>query len=206
MNHLLKKARAALCALALLIAFSNCEKEELGTLPTPQQEVESPFKIRTVSFSDIPKLTHYLESKMGRPINGLHSKDTLEGAIFDEDNVLEVIDTLNNTNYTFSFSFTYPNTPEHVFYNLIVGVDSLGNRKEPYILKYVADSLHIDAFRESGFDFSAFVGSMNVHPIGDFFQDPSLFQRDCTQHDQYGDPIPCQTVAVPILLQFVMAL
>lgn len=49
------------------------------------------------------------------------------GAVLNNENILEVIDTLNNTNY--SFRFVYPKTPLGTFYNLVVEKTSEGNTR-----------------------------------------------------------------------------
>jgi hypothetical protein len=83
--------------------------------------------------------------------DNIFKSSEINGAIFDEDNIMEVIDTLNRTNY--SFQFTYPNTPIGTFYNLVVGKTPEGETKTPYVLKYVCDESHLNEFKTNDYNF-----------------------------------------------------
>ncbi|PIV16934.1 MAG: hypothetical protein COS42_07600, partial [Flavobacteriales bacterium CG03_land_8_20_14_0_80_35_15] len=94
--------------------FWNCQRDTI--LDTQQIDTpKSQFKTKTIKLADIPNVESFLLSKSKNNI--FNQKSTIDGAIFDQDHILEVIDTLNNTNYTFKFSF--PDTPIGVYYNLV---------------------------------------------------------------------------------------
>ncbi len=180
-----------------MFVLVNCDNDfatdnpQLETLST----TKSPYRTEMVSIKQIPDIVNFLNAKskknlfLNQPTNKV-----IGGAIFDTDNVLKVMDSLNHSNY--SFNFVFPTTPKNVFYNLIVGVTSSGVKQEPYIIKYVVNDSHLDGFIQSGFNLSTFSGTIALHPFNDFFNKSDFSNRDCTVFDQYGDPIPCQQITV----------
>jgi hypothetical protein len=137
--------------------------------------------------------------------------DTETGAVFDEQTIMKVTDTLGNTNYT--IRFTFQKSPENVFYNLVVGQNTKGDISSNFILRYASDSLSLKDFKDSGFDLKFFRGDLTIHKYEDFFQNSRPFdrlirkqgfsnRRSATQSlcrvetDKYGDPIPCETITL----------
>ncbi len=176
------------------ILFANCEKENVIDIPSEETK-ESPYKVRTVRLSEIPTVKDFLKTKT----NLTFSKSTeIDGAIFDEENILEVTNALNNSNYTLRFS--YPDTPKGTFYNLIVGKTVAGGNTKPYVLKYICDDENTDTFIANGLDFRFFKGKVLFHKYTDFFQQDSFSkggELSCPQDtDSNGDPIPCETESV----------
>ncbi len=180
-------------ALALLFTFillTNCEKDNI----TGNSEVEikkAPFVLKRTSLSEIPDIKNFLVGNSGEDI--FNKSTEIYGAIFDVDNVLEVIDTLNNTDY--SFRFIYPDTPIGTFYNLVVGKTSQGDHKVPYVTKYVCDEDQLEEYISNDLDFRFFVGKIYRYKYTDFFLLGSFLKAGSTcsndETDVNGDPIPC---------------
>jgi len=182
----------------------TCEKDNI-LLDSNQTEVvgKNLYQVNTVKLSQIPEVRDFL---IGKTHTDIFSRTTINGAIFDDDNILEVIDTLSNANYT--FRFTYPDTPLGEFYNLIVGKTPEGENKTPYVLKYICDDEFLDMYIENNFDFQYFRGTASLHKYTDFFEQGSVFGRTTSisttntdtncppEYDENGDPISCETVGV----------
>ncbi len=177
----------------LTITFINCEKENDFAIAQNEEVVKSLYKQRTVSLSQIPEIKNYISTKIR---DGIFSKtdDGLNPAIFDTENILEVIDTLNNANYSFQFKFT--DTPLGEFYNLIIDKTALGEFKTPIVFHYKCDESYLEQYIEGGYNFLNFKGSMARHKYTDFFQEDYFSDRGdptCpTEFDDVGDPIPCE--------------
>lgn len=75
-------------------------------------------------------------------------KQQIRDIQLDENKIIRLVDSLKNTSY--SIRFTLSNTPDNVFYNLIVGTNKEGAIKKPYILKYIIYNLD-DIVNEDGF-------------------------------------------------------
>ena len=120
----------------------NCEKEAFGE-HIVLEETASNYHLRIITLDDLHDVKKHLEDLM--PQNGSNKTSEIEGAIFDQDHVLEVIDTLQNTNY--SLRFTYPDTPSGEFYNLVIGRTPEGALKIPFVLNpyyAIENLLHLE--------------------------------------------------------------
>ncbi|WP_051947474.1 DUF6973 domain-containing protein [Muricauda sp. MAR_2010_75] len=180
---------AATLFFVLSIHFS-CEKEEPLVLETDQDvnAKAGPYTLNSVDMEGIPKITDFLSSRAGKDIFKASATGKNDGPTIAEE-VIRVNDSLGQSNY--SFHFTLPDSAENEFYNLVVGESEDGQPQEPMVFHYVCDPEHYEAFEESGFDPTAFVGTMSMYPFDQIFSDGSLSKDICVEHDQYGDPIPC---------------
>ena len=176
------------CSLEYLYYYGIVKKQnfEPGV-----QTTKSPFKQKFVSLSEIPRVKQLLPKKL----KSIYQRKTtgLSEAIFDESNILEVIDTLNNANY--SFSFILPTAPKGQLFNLIIGKNKYGEIKMPFVLKYTCNEAYVDEFIASNNNLAHFKGTISVHKYTDYFE-KDFFSKttnhDCTEFDQFGDPIPCE--------------
>ena len=133
----------------------NCEKEAFQ--PTiVVKETASNYHSRIIALDDLYDVKKHLEDLM--PQNGINKTSEIEGAIFDQDHVLEVIDTLQNTNY--SLRFTYPDTPSGEFYNLVIGRTPDRVLKTPFVLKYTCDDPFLEEYMTNDFDMYYFKGTI----------------------------------------------
>ena len=184
LNSLLK---IGLLFFGASILLWNCEKQnfEPGV-----QTSKSPFKQKFVTLSEIPRVKQLLPKKL----KSIYQRKTvgLNDAIFDESNILEVIDTLNNANY--SFSFLLPTAPKGQLFNLIIGKNAYGELNTPFVLKYTCEEAYVDEFIANNYDFGHFKGTISLHKYTDYFEKDYFSKttnHDCTEFDQFGDPIPC---------------
>ena len=157
------------------------------------QEVKTLYQQRSVKLSEIPEIKNYVITKVNS--NLFNKTGELNQAIFDVDNILEVIDTLNNVNYT--FQFTLPKTSLGTFYNLVIGKTPKGKLVTPFVLKYKCDAAYLEQYIESGFNFRFFKGTIALHKYTDFFGEGYFSRIGETlcppEYDEVGDPISCNT-------------
>lgn len=200
MNNTLNQRK--LFMIAFLAFGISCENEyEFETHDNQQTEImdqhpDSPnenlnlrVKQNFIGLKEIPSIQDYLSAKLG---SKFLSRDIQSGgAIFDTDSILQTIDSLDNT--TYSFHFALEEGASNEFYNLYLGIDACGNRSEPMVIKYTLDPNQMDSFYSNGYDFKRYNGKIAVHRYTDFFDQISFSkQMDCeTQFDEFGDPIPC---------------
>ncbi|MET1257914.1 hypothetical protein ABV409_01155 [Flagellimonas sp. DF-77] len=180
--------------VALILLFLGCEEPmnepvlEDGSTQEPASLPTTTFFTETVSIDEIPEIADFINARAGKDM--ITGKADDEKAVFDIEHIARVIDTLNNTLY--SFGFTLPDAPKTVIHNLVVGVDSLGVQYVPIILKYSSDEATYDSWAESGFDFGHFTGTVQQHAFSSYFDEGLFSKNDCeAQFDAVGDPIPC---------------
>jgi len=194
-----KILRSIVIIFTLLISISliNCQTDDDFAATESEVFEKSLYKQRTISISEIPDLKHFIISQSNQGIFSTQNEPA-HHVSFDLDNITEIIDTLNNKNY--SLSFTFPNQSIGEFYNLIVSKDPLGNIKKPYVLKYKSDASHLDQYMENNYDFSFFKGSVELHKYTDYLKNANFSQTEednCPPDlDEYGDPIACETTPV----------
>lgn len=221
MKHKLKRLAPLYLASVLLFSVINCTKDSFEDIQNFQNTDElltakSSFQVEYLTTRQVPVFVReVLPSQKGsNAVASANSfNDAASGAVFDEQTIMKVTDTLGNVNYTIRFVF--PDTPEHVFYNLIVGKDPQGIMKTPYILRYVSNTETFDNFKASGYKFNHFKGKISVHKYSDFFGTDSSFALELTRRsrannhkqttdtgttacdpgfDEFGDPLPCETI------------
>lgn len=159
MEDKIKKV-AVFWLLLLLSSFFlwHCERDE--TLSFQEKPVTS---MKRISFSSLP-------SKLMKNINqleGVLQRDTGEDAvlIIDESQVIEMIDSLNNTRY--SIKLYFQEQPENVLYNLILGTDNDHFEIEPFVLKYTIDNIS-EIWEEDHLDFSKMSGTIEDYSFDQF--------------------------------------
>jgi len=199
--------KLALFFIALVLF--NCQQEDDSIKPEPTFVYENPlYQQQIVNLSEIPEIERSIRStypSIFRNTNISNSTASSTSAsnttIIDVDHILEIVDTLNNKNYSIRFRFN--DTPLSEFYNLVIGKDTLGFTTEPFVLKYKCDASQLDQYISNDFDFSYFKGTMELHKYTDYFQEGSLTTTiggdtvNCPKEfDEVGDPIPCETTPV----------
>ena len=138
-----------LTALFLTGLFIGCEpeidsinseetKDAISEVPE-EQVIPLIVGHNEVSSDDIPNVISHLNKKLSskylRKTTANGTNDS--GPIIDYDHITAVLDTLNNTNY--SINFVMPNAPNNIFYNLVLGTDSIGRVSDPIVLKFTLD-------------------------------------------------------------------
>jgi len=177
-----------------------CQQEDDVFTSDPKELQKSLYKQRLVSLGDIPEIKNFIISNTYPEVFSVENEDS-NPIIFDTANILEIIDTLNNANY--SLQFRYADSPLGDFYNLVVGQTPLGETITPFVIKLKSEAAHINQFIAHDFDVSYFKGSMEVHKYTDYFQVGSLATSIgrgtdyCPpDFDEVGDPIPCKKRAI----------
>tara|TARA_R110001632_G_scaffold140060_1_gene255889 strand:- start:534 stop:2027 length:1494 start_codon:yes stop_codon:yes gene_type:complete len=156
----------------------NCEKEEIETL----QDVDSVIKVK--SFSELP-------SKLMKNIDFLNTtiknRRTESNGILivDESQIIEMIDSLDNT--TYSVRILFENQPENILYNLILGTDSQDNEISPFVLKYTINNL--EEIREENYlDFSRMAGKIDDFSLDRFLQYAENYLIESYSSNSVVDP------------------
>ena len=166
----MKKVNYYLSILLLFVAF-GCQTDDLEVQPNPSE-----ISLSYVSADDIPDVMDQLGQKLN------FSKDTRGSSNSGQaltsigkiniENIFQVIDTLNNTNYTFlvekdirdrSFSFT----------NLVIKKKEDGTYDSPYLLTYTPGKEALPAFIESGFDMKTFTGTVQKRYVNKVYSGTS---------------------------------
>ncbi len=159
--------------------------------------------VNDLNLDQIPEISEFLEAEAGKTLFRTDKSDVeiVEGAIFNEERVLMVTDSTGRS--TYALEFFYADTPDHVFYNLIVGIKSNGEMAKPYILEYRSNPEDLQSFMESGMDYAHFNGEVMLHKFKAFFtegeipfldKDPETYCP--SDYDEFGDPIPCITYSM----------
>ena len=156
------KAKFTLVIILTLGTLLSCSKDD--THPIIEEE---PSQIHDVQPSDIPlvmeKLNEELQLVKDDYSANSESLNSIVGKIkFDE--ILQVIDTLGNANYTFKVE-DEDNNP-FTFTNLIVKEWVDGYVQTPYLLHYKMDSSFIPQYISSGFSLEGFTGQISQELIG----------------------------------------
>ncbi len=86
--------------------------------------------------------------------------------LMDMENILEVIDTLDNANYTFLVEDDDDNP--FTFTNLVIKKRVDDSIDSPYLLDYILDSAYIDDFIASDFSLQHFTGTMRKRFLANF--------------------------------------
>lgn len=160
--------------LGISLLFFNCEKETYVEIPTDELSYNS-VSHKFFSLTEIPKVKEFYDKTIA--VKNYAKSKNGNIAIFNEEQVLALIDTLKQTNY--SIQFVFSDSPKGEFYNLVIGKTAEGNLKKPFILKYVCDEEQKDVFEENNYDMSFFIGSIYLHKFTDFF-DLNFFSKTNT--------------------------
>ncbi len=180
--------------LGITFLLWNCEKEDF-TAPLAIEKETSLYTQKTISISEIPEVKNYLDQKLNTTL--FHRVDDENDILFNYESILEVTDTLQNTNY--SFQFVFSDSPAGEFYNLVVGRAPTGELKEPLVFRYVCDEEQIDAFVLENYNINYFKGTITLHAYTDFFEQGSFSRTDepCEpEYDDEGNIVGCAETTV----------
>ena len=125
-----------LLAFGLLLMFPlGCQSdfEEADTTQVKQQN----FKTKIIALSEIAngqnEIRNFIKATNAASSD---SRGSVPGAIFDERNIMQVIDSTGIINYSTKFNYVYD--PENIFYNLVLNILPNG-QKTSYIFKYTCN-------------------------------------------------------------------
>lgn len=158
----MNKHKQFLIISLLIVSLLGCTHHELN----PVQEVES-SRVSFVNSSEIPNIfnkVNQVHSSRYSASQGWNSTNAL-----NLDSILQVIDTLDNTNYTISV-LDNDHDP-YTFTNLIINKDEHGNIGSPYLLEYAIDDSYKSQFLRDGFSLKNFTGQITKRNITEVSQD-----------------------------------
>lgn len=175
-----------LIILCFGIVLLGCEKDVSDD--TKEIVATAPFKSDLLNLKQLPAdIQNYISTdninntaRSGENWNGLLD------AIFATQNIVKTKDNEGVVNY--SISFIYEDSPENVFYNLIINVLPTGEQSQ-YVIKYTCNPADFPNFKSHNFDFNYFVGTTEM---GVLIQNSGSF----TGKSSSGDD-PCPKIFIP---------
>lgn len=185
--------------LCLSVLFFSCENEPLGASdPTNEVKAELPYTTKSMSLKDVPEVESYLRSilsnKTNKSATSKSINDLEHGASFDIEKIVETTDSISNKNY--SIRFVFDDTPENVFYNLVINFLPSGE-KHAFVQKQTCNPENYVAFRNSRYDMNYFNGKIDLFYYTAFFGKQATAvlskttDKPCPQsYYPNGDPIP----------------
>ena len=190
-----------LFTLCLTISFFSCENEPVGSSdPTTEVQDKLPYTTKSMSLKDVPEVESYVRSilsiKTNKSATSKSINDLEHGASFDIEKIVETTDSINNKNY--SIRFVIDDTPENVFYNLVVNFLPNGD-KHAFVQKQTCNPENYIAFRNSKYNMKYFKGKIDLYYYTAFFGKKATAvlakitttATPCPQsYYPNGDPIP----------------
>ncbi|MBP4139411.1 hypothetical protein [Flavobacterium geliluteum] len=143
--------------LATIILWS-CEKESVQDSST---QGTKPIATKYLNAEELPSefQNYFIQNNANNSAKSNSNGTNLSSAIFTKHDIISMTDDKNITNY--SISFYYPNTPENIFYNLVINVLPTGEHST-YIFKYICNPENFENFKAHNFDFNYFVGVTEI--------------------------------------------
>lgn len=151
-NQLLKLMFIVVC---LGFMSSGCEKENNEPLLVQDQALTPTI----VSLKEIPDIEKFLNDN----IFGFQNREFDErSAIYDESNIIKLIDKEGNHNY--SISFMYEDTPITTFHNLIIYKPIVG-KINSHVVRYESNQLDQETFLAKKLDFNYYIGTAYIEGV-----------------------------------------
>lgn len=175
-------------ALAVTM-ITGCQNNE------PKPEIQLERSVNYVSSTEIPSVMNQLNNALG--LNNEIKSSSNNGIItaslgqIELEQIMEVIDTLNNANYTFMVNDEDENP--YSFSNLIVKKHTEGDFEAPYLLEYLVDSTHMTEFVASGFSMEKFTGSIFKRYLTNIVYNNDN-QANLERRSTTNNPGPCDQI------------
>lgn len=178
-----------------VISLSSCEKDLYENLTNTNTESLA-FSTKIVALKDIPDVELFINNKVGDIASKSKtgkSTSSLSKITFDINKIIEVTDTIKNKNY--SIRFVFDDTPENVFFNLIINVLSTGE-KVPFVEKYTCAISNFTTYKNSQYNFNNFQGTVELFKANVFFGKTAILGKKSGDDPclpkfyPNGDPIP----------------
>ncbi|WP_374174205.1 hypothetical protein [Flavobacterium tructae] len=175
-------------ALAFVfLALTGCEKDSNEQHET-KTESAVPFEKKLLNANELPvDIQNYINTDDAENSAKSGNVETLNEPIFMMHDIVSMTDDKNITNY--SISFFYPDTPENVYYNLVINVLPTGESKK-YVFKYICNPEDFENFKAHRFDFKYFDGTTEISQVS--YNTTGKF----TSKSSAGDD-PCAKIFVP---------
>lgn len=151
----MKKLFSTSLTIILFLFLIGCDKNSVEPEIKPSER-----SVRTLGVEDIPEVMSYVGNSFGLEdvrissvsLNGVGN---FTGSL-NLDRVLEIIDTLSNSNY--SFLVNDEDNDPFTFTNLIIKRNSDGDFYTPFVLEYVLDSAYREEFILNNYSMAHFSG------------------------------------------------
>ena len=111
---------ASTILFCFLVSLSSCEKDLYENTTNANSE-KAAFDTKIISLKDVPEIESFVNNKIGDVMRKSKTgklPDNPSNITFDIEKIVEVTDTVKNKNY--SIRFVLEDTPENIFYNLIM--------------------------------------------------------------------------------------
>ncbi len=190
-----KKIKSSLALLLFVLCCSvflwNCEREfEHLHL---HESADLGFTVKTLSKKELdPNLLDFVNSKTQQLYAKTSSsrQNDLE-TVVDFDNIIQVIDSTGNANYTFKLLVN--DEDETTFYNLILHQNSSSTEPKISIHKFVSDENTLENFINSDYNFDEFTGSILKYNLSNFLASHGGYTSRSTRNI---DDCPCGEVPI----------
>ncbi|BFM43859.1 hypothetical protein CFS9_25000 [Flavobacterium sp. CFS9] len=175
-------------ALAFVfLALTSCEKDSNEPHQT-KTESSVPFEKKLINANELPAdIQQYINTDETKNSSKSGNTETLNEPIFMMYDIVSMTDDKSVTNY--SISFFYPDTPENVYYNLVINVLPTGESKK-YVFKYICNPEDYENFKAHHFNFKYFDGTTEISQVS--YNTTGKF----TSKSSAGDD-PCAKIFIP---------
>ncbi|BFM42904.1 hypothetical protein CFS9_15450 [Flavobacterium sp. CFS9] len=175
-------------ALAFVfLALTSCEKDSNEPHQT-KTESSVPFEKKLINANELPAdIQQDINTDETKNSSKSGNTETLNEPIFMMYDIVSMTDDKNITNY--SISFFYPDTPENVYYNLVINVLPTGESKK-YVFKYICNPEDYENFKAHHFNFKYFDGTTEISQVS--YNTTGKF----TSKSSAGDD-PCAKIFIP---------
>jgi len=169
----------------------NCEKEKIYIETSQQTILEKQINYLTTNEFDTDILSK-IQTRTGfKILSDYQDKNANYQNSLDLENIIQVIDTLGNTNYTLRLNVK--DNDRATFYNLTVNQNTERNEPLMFVYKYIADENHLNDFIQNGYNFQKFTGKVFKYNIDNFLAGHSQY---VSKGSALGDDCPCGEIIV----------
>ncbi|WP_417785522.1 hypothetical protein [Tenacibaculum sp.] len=161
-NQVTNFLKLSLFLFGISILLWSCEKENTTAISDPEAiEISSKIKSKYVSGNEIPEIMNLLQ-----PNSKVFYKTNLITTPIGEieiDNILQVIDSLGNENYSFLLMPKNPK-PNSIF-NLVISTSSKKEKHQMAIFEYKMSENFASSYYNESKSFSQFEGTIYKYPF-----------------------------------------
>ena len=158
-HSLNKTIKTGILIFGISLLLWNCKQDQEEVLEILTIEHAIPqYSQRMISVIEIPKVEKYLIDKL--PKNTFERNNEDSGIFINYNDVLETVDSLENTSY--SIRFTFDASPAGEFFNLVVGETVEGELGQPSVLGFVCDEEHLETFVAQHYDMNHFKSTISL--------------------------------------------
>jgi len=165
-NKLSNFLKIGILLFGISLLILNCDKDL--EIDNPIESSDFVIDVKSLNQEQInPKILSFLASKNGLANKSNSSSKNIDyKALINFDNIIQVIDQLGNTNYTFILEVK-DNDPT-TFYNLIVNESQTSTEPHITIHKFVSDPSSLENFINSNYNFEKFNGKILKYNLPNF--------------------------------------